>query len=393
MSIYASDVSATPNNVYKSNLNHGQKYKDLAAANPYANPVYRESGWQKFLSSLGFRTDKDRYLEGMSIQAAEYDQALLEKEYNEQYDNPLAQAERERAAGLNPNLTGNVDPGSSSPMEDDGNPPQPSESDFGQVSEFASNVLNVVQTAYGLFNAGIDSFSHLQDVKSKGIANRIASMEENEKLFNFAEDAVVRLKPSVKDFESSDEVFNMYNELKDTYGKYMSKKQFKRFIHYATDFQNKINVDDKYYQKLVNRVKNRNEYWRTYGNSAQYSEDDVVMFVLSEELTNLATKVNKRKLENEKFKEDNLTPEQISNQFEYEKGRMPTAEARADLLSKQGNARSANLNADMLDYKKLLRSSTNDIFKRLETLSNEGNSFATIVKMLLSMLVLKNLGD
>lgn len=374
LSHFKNDDVAKVNNVFTSSANHKKQYQVLAENNPYANPVYKESGWQKFLSSLGFRTDKDRYLEGMSIQAQEYDNALLQKEYNEQYDSALAQAQREREAGLNPNLTGNVDAGSSSEMVDDGNPPQPSESDLGQVSQFASNVLNAVQMAYGLFSSGISVAGAMQDLKGKGIANRIASIEENNKLFDFAEDAVIRVLPSVKDLEGEGEVSNYYNALKKAYGGQMSKKQFKKFMHYAQQFQNNINVDDKYFEKLSKRAKNRKDYFGTVANTEAYSEVDTVMFAISEELSNLATRV---------FKAES------TNKAEYAEG----LDARAI-----ANAESANAGLDtalksneklMSDFKVQLRSSFKNIMDKLDSLSAEGSWFAPYVKTALSVLLLK----
>lgn len=374
LSHFKNDDVAKVNNVFTSSANHKKQYQALADSNPYANPVYKESGWQKFLSSLGFRTDKDRYLEGMSVQAQEYDNALLQKEYNEQYDSALAQAQREREAGLNPNLTGNVDPGSSSAMAEDGNPPQPSESDLGQVSEFASNVLNAVQMAYGLFSSGISVAGAMQDLKGKGIANRIASIEENNKLFDFAEDAVIRVLPSVKDLEGEGEVSNYYNALKSAYGGQMSKKQFKKFMHYAQQFQNNINVDDKYFEKLSKRAKNRKDYFGTVANTEAYSEVDTVMYAISEELSNLATRV---------FKAES------TYKAEYAEG----LDARAI-----ANAESANAGLDtalksneklMSDFKVQLRSSFKNIMDKLDSLSNEGSWFAPYVKTALSVLLLK----
>lgn len=374
LSHFKNDEVAKVNNVFTSSASHKKQYQSLADNNPYANPVYKESGWQKFLSSLGFRTDKDRYLEGMNLQAQEYDNALLQKEYNEQYDSALAQSQREREAGLNPNLTGNVDAGSSSEMAEDGNPPQPSESDLGQVSEFASNVLNAVQMAYGLFSSGISVAGAMQDLKGKGIANRIASIEENNKLFDFAEDAVIRVLPSVKDLEGEGEVSNYYNALKSAYGGQMSKKQFKKFMHYAQQFQNNINVDDKYFEKLSKRAKNRKDYFGTVANTEAYSEVDTVMYAISEELSNLATRV---------FKAES------TYKAEYAEG----LDARAI-----ANAESANAGLDialksneklMSDFKVQLRSSFKNIMDKLDALSAEGSWFAPYVKTALSVLLLK----
>ena len=139
-------------NVYSPNVDKfSPSYQGLAESNPYANAIYRQSKWQKILEGLGFRTNKDAYLESMNLQAREYENQLLQKQYNESYDSPLAQAEREAAAGLNPDLTGNIDSGSSSPMVDDGNPPiSPEADDYNFLSTFASSCLDGLQAAFGM---------------------------------------------------------------------------------------------------------------------------------------------------------------------------------------------------------------------------------------------------
>lgn len=398
MGTYASDVSPVANTVYKSNLNHGKKYQDLASANPYANPVYRESGWQKFLSSLGFRTDKDRYLEGMAIQAAEYDQALLEKEYNEKYDSPLAQAEREREAGLNPNLTGNVSAGESSPLADDGNPPQPSESDFDSAVQFASGIMDAVQVAYGLFGNGLSLASGMADLKNKRLQNDLVSMDVNSKLFDFAEDAVYRLRDKSSGFNPDGvTVENWYPALKANYGNLMSKRQFKKFVKLADRFSDNINSGVKLFTGLDEYTGKRKSFYNTAFNSSQYSDEDAVMAILSDELGSLATKAMTTKLQADSSKNrydkdfyDNLDPNKMADALQTKSINEATVSGHNVGIASEEFKLKQN-ERSMSDFKLELRNTLRNIMNRLDGLIGNGNDFGSAVKAAIAGWVLKNL--
>lgn len=133
---------------------YGSAYSSVVSANPYANMDYRQSFWQKVLSGLGFRTNYDAYKESMALQAKEYDAQMAQKAYNEQFDSALAQTQRLREAGINPDIAGDVSAGESQSPVDDGNPPVPPQADdFGLVSQglqsLGAMAINSVQMALG----------------------------------------------------------------------------------------------------------------------------------------------------------------------------------------------------------------------------------------------------
>lgn len=105
----------------------GPQYQSLLDQNPYRNLTYRKSPWQNLLTNLGFRTEADAWQENMSVQAAEYDASIAQKAYDEQYNTASAQAERMRAAGINPDIDGgsSISPGeAASPAQDPSTPMQ-----------------------------------------------------------------------------------------------------------------------------------------------------------------------------------------------------------------------------------------------------------------------------
>lgn len=144
---------------------------DLKAANPYRNQPYKESGWQKFLSSLGFRTQADAWKENMSVQAAEYDAALAQKEFDTNYNDPQSQVARMKAAGLNPDIDpSSIDSGSAAPMGEDPSTPMQSTGDEGTIMGVANTLLSSFTSALGIF----DTF---QGMHKRHLENKLLGLQ------------------------------------------------------------------------------------------------------------------------------------------------------------------------------------------------------------------------
>lgn len=128
-----------------------QRYQALIDANPYRNVEYRMSPWQKMLSKLGFRTGADAWKENMTVQANEYDQAILQKAYDEDFNDAFSQAARMRAAGINPDLDpSSIDSGEAAPLGEDPSTPMQSTGEEGVVMQVANGVMSAVSTALGM---------------------------------------------------------------------------------------------------------------------------------------------------------------------------------------------------------------------------------------------------
>lgn len=381
---------STTHNVFTPDLTkHGSRYKDLASANPYANVQYRQSWIQKFLERIGFRTNKDAYLESMALQAQEYDNALLQKEYDESYNSPLAQAERERAAGLNPNLTGNVSAGESSPIQDDGNPPiAPEADDLSMVQNFATSILSGVQFAFGIAK----DFQALHSMKLDNLG----------KEDDFTMNALLNVVPEVYDDQKGVDwalVPSYYNSFKKAYGNVMSKKQFERFVKRASAFQNGLAFREKQFGYLDSRASKRKSYFRNVSGE-DYSESDPVMRVISKELSDLAVKLFKNRTSadatkalNDEDYENMVRPAQNYNNQQFELSRNGRVEG---LQHNRGLVLDNDLKdeeVNMKRYRNELRSSFDEIMGQLNNLSDNGNSFASIVKAVISAIIIKQLGD
>lgn len=134
------------------------RYDQLFAANPYRDLQYKQSGWQRFLSALGFRTGYDSFVEQANINAAEYDADVYAMMAENEYNSPVNQARMMRAAGLNPDFQGLGDVATSASMRNDANGMQPGSDqlDSGQaigsaVSTFARGVLSSLSIGMSLY--------------------------------------------------------------------------------------------------------------------------------------------------------------------------------------------------------------------------------------------------
>lgn len=134
---------------------YGSEYDQLFANNPYRNMDYHYSGWQKFLSALGFRTGYDAWKENSQVQAKEYDASVFSQMFQNQYNSEVAKTLRMRAAGQNPDLLGTGDVANAAAPADDPNgmPDQTGEAEqIGQlVTGFASSVISAFGTATQIY--------------------------------------------------------------------------------------------------------------------------------------------------------------------------------------------------------------------------------------------------
>ena len=307
------------------------------------------------------------------------------------YNSPTEQMKRLASAGLNPNLTGNISPGESADLPDDGNPPMASSDDLGELSNFASGLMSCVSTAYGLVNSALSTISGIQDIKAKGLANKKSALDLGSQLSNFAEEAVFRNLPAGINIKDYGEVTNWYNKLKSQYGKFMSKKDFMNFVNLANDFQHNVNVQGKYFKGNKEYHENRKASFRIGANTDEYSEDDAVMWVFSEALSNLATKVFKSESRNRITKADyestyleSMNPEQMAN-----------AETVRKVNEATISGHEVGIKADeeqLLDTKVLMRDTVKQIISGLDNLSNEGSFLAQVAKGIVSIVAIRYLG-
>lgn len=381
----------TTHTVFSPDLDkHGEAYQDLASNNPYSDVEYRQSWIQKMLEKLGFRTNKDAYLESMALQAKEYDNAILQKEYDENYNSPLQQAFRESLAGLNPALQGDISAGEASPLRDDGNPlVAPVADDLQIVQGFASAVLSSVQTAFGLYG-DLQSLRGLKlDNQAKRVANESNTMSLVKEAYKMIIPDIYENRNSLSDGYVN--VDNYYNSLHRQFGNSMSRKQFKRFVDRVNAFANSAEGWNMLYSVQDSKAKNRKSLFKEIADPDQYSEWDDVMFAVSDEIASLPFDIWKKKSENDKRYETDVRPEELTNKEAYEQAFDPTTAAKiasnpADLSLKRNQV-------EMSNYQLSLRDSFRGIMSKLSKLEDKGNTAASIVKAIISISILKYIGQ
>lgn len=391
----ADKVSRTYN-VYTPNTDLFEgKYKTLAEQNPYANVNYRKSWGQALLGMLGFRTNYDNYLEGMRLQAQEYENNLLLKQKDEQYDSATEQVQRERAAGLNPDLTGNVSAGESASMRDDGNPPVMPESDFDNVINFASSVVQGVHMAFSLASGVTSLSSQLLDNRSKRLG-QIA--QEDSLAFN----ALMNVLPPESDQPL--DYNQLYAKFKKAYGHSFRKRYFPSFVNRALAFQDNLAFKDKEFASKNSMASNRVGYFGK-ASSPGYSAEDKVMREVSKVLSTLAyntsimnEEVSQKRLAAEDVRlgndisyEQDVRPVQQANQLEYAKHTDAARLAENDVKSSNLDVGLKSNAKDESDYHKLLRSSYRSLLNKLDKLEDQGNWFAPYAKLAISALIMGNL--
>lgn len=386
----ANGYAGSGQSVYSPGLNKfSSAYQDLASSNPYANVTYRKSWIQKVLESLGFRTNYDTYMESMNLQAKEYENALLQKQYNEQYDSPAAQAEREKAAGLNPDLAGNISSGSSSPMVDDGNPPVvPEADDFNLALNFAGSCIQGLQGAFAM--AG-----QFMNLKGQSLDNRSKALSQISQEDNMMMDAMLNILPA-----DSDEPLNydqLYDSFRKTYGKRIKKRYFSDFVSRAFNFQNGLSFGEKKYSKANLRSNQRKEFYLTTSGKA-YSEENEVMRTVSSALSDLATDLlthrtsaDIMKANNDLNYEQSVRPEEMANTLAYEKTINPSKLAQNEMALSDIDVSEKRLEKESMDYQKKLRSSYEKLLNKLDKMEAKGNWFAPYAKFFISAYLLGNI--
>lgn len=153
-----------------ANTVKGTDYEQMFNNNPWRNYNYKETGWQKFLNLLGFRSGADKMREEMTLASNKYDSDLLAKMQQDEYNSSVAQAERMRQAGQNPDLLGTSGVSDAAPMAEQSVPEIPE--DFASnPASFASGVLSLVMSGIG-FAKDFQTFQNLkQTVDGQNIRN------------------------------------------------------------------------------------------------------------------------------------------------------------------------------------------------------------------------------
>lgn len=353
-------------------------------ANPYANYDYRHSGWQKFLESLGFRTNYDKFKESMAINAAEYDAQLAEKAHNEEYDSPLAQNQRLREAGINPDLAGETSSGSAFPMEPDPNGPIEPESDFDSFMNLGSMVMNGVQMAFGLMESGIGAISGLQALRGQRIDldNKVLDTAFKSLGYVFSDRG--------EEFPNPNDANNYIIGLSELFGSRRSKK----YVRAVNQIAQSLAGSEYEYKTRNSRAGQRTEYIDKVI-SPGYNEVSDTMKDVRHWLTNELWDEAKERARFARLKAQNDADYQ--QRFGDING--PEVMAQHDVTMTglqesniQEQTRGFKAENELKEYRYSLRSSFDHLIQKINKRADEGNNFASFLSVVLGFLGVRMLG-
>lgn len=353
-------------------------------ANPYANFDYRHSGWQKFLEGLGFRSKYDEFVESMALNAREYDAQLTEKAHNEEFDSALAQASRERLAGINPDLAGNVDAGGSSSMEPDPNGPIEPGNDFDSIMQFGSTIMSAVQMAFGLAQSGIGLASGLQSLRGQKIANDNA-------VLNAAAGAVGYVfNPYEEESPEPHHPSSYPYSLKNLFG----SRRYKKYLSAFDQIAQSLYGQQTEYSMRSARAKSRTEYIDQvvspgYDEVSEAMKD--VRQTLQEDLWSELK--NAQKYRNLKSQSD-VEYQEAYNQAHGGKSRAKADVSLAglDVSESEQSVRGKRISNDLSEFRYAMRESFDHLIAKMNKRADEGNNFASFLSVVLSFLGIRMLG-
>lgn len=351
---------------------------DLNAANPYkgAAKKYWISPWQDFLSLLGIRTKSDAWRENMYIQEKEYDAAIAQKQYDEEYNLPVNQVARMRAAGLNPDISGGdgIDSGSAAPLGEDPSTPMQSTGDEETIMNFANGVFSLFSTAIGLT-------SGVQGVVRNRLENNLLSIQGESSLAQFAEQMFPFFLPNTPDPEIGEDgsVTSWQSRAlgqAQLFTRGMPKKMQDRFLTQIYGYWNSAPGEAKSYDEWKNRVTSRKGYYNE--KNYMYSESDEVLQIISSEFQEMNEKIAK-------MQQDTAVSGEEAQQAQNENIRDYATALDGTLQGETENAENKvkKQNAEMVG---IMRDSLSNMIKGLEKLSNEPGFKGGIASTMMALL-------
>lgn len=231
----------------------GSDYKALIDANPYATGTRKQTGWDRFVNKLGFTSGYDRYEAEREQNSKNYLAQIYAAQREEMYNSAPEQAARQRAAGLNPDITGGVDSGAAagspeefSPVSDMSDAIQSGADDINNFGSLISlgvsaltGTLGVVDSISSIVKRGrdIESIDYAIGSSMPDFVDKVARMFSDSDML-FSPDVVKRIEAGA----SPEDVFD------DAFGKILSGASISS--EYARPWFRSKRLNDVYNQKL-----------------------------------------------------------------------------------------------------------------------------------------------
>lgn len=330
----------------KDPVSLGPQYQGMLDANPYRNQSYNKSPWQNFLTALGFRTEADAWQENMAVQAAEYDASIAQKAYDEQYNTASAQAERMRAAGLNPDIDGgsSISPGEAASLGQDPSTPMQATGEESVPQEILSTAFSVATGCLDAVATATGIVQSVQGIRRNHLDNVMQSISNEAGLQSLADQVLPYLIPTTNSdlFDEDGNVVGNWQENAYQMAKFftgdMPKKLRGKFQRALLNRINSAPGERKAYEEWSGRIRARKDTYRESANF--YSEEDDVLRIVSEGLEEMNMKLYKQ-IQNTDFAQAEATEEEAKNDKTYysnlDSALQAGAENKANEVSKKNN--------------------------------------------------------
>lgn len=338
------------------------------SANPYANFDYRHTWWQKLWEGLGFRSKFDEYRDSMALNAREYEAQLAEKAHNEEYDSALSQVERQRAAGINPDIAGSVDAGGSSGMEPDPNAPiSPGYNDPEPIIKgFANTVMGIFTSAFGFAKDALSLQQMKNAVDSGNIENTLS-------LFNLGYKTAVSYIPQTYPGENSDWVNQSSDLAFQQMSPLLSRRQQRMFRNQLNALYGSAPIQAEQWDSWLKNARGKIDTLTQYQSSFWGDGSDEVIASAAQTIAKYT----------DKFIRENARAqsEGAQNQAEFNEQFDPSLSAQVENTTNKRNLEGSSIDA-------ILNEALNEIMKDLRDRSESGkrgHQFASAALLLFSL--------
>lgn len=210
--------------------------------NPYTQFEYKNGLWDTLGDAFGFRTNQDKLREEMALKANEFNSQMQITDAQNEYNSPAAQANRARAAGINPELAGVENLGSASP----GGVDTAGLSAALDPSSNGTTAMAIGQAAIGAFTNGLSLLSGIESLKGLRTQNDEREIGLLDKVFSLGRDRAI--KGDVASYELS------YDDYRDAYGLRNNSRTKRLYEVYRNGFREGINSASGIAERSKNRV-------------------------------------------------------------------------------------------------------------------------------------------
>lgn len=168
----------------------GTRYYDLWESNPYRTASSKRTFWDDVANAFGFRSSWD-IADEQRIQAGkEYDAQIAQLKTEDEYNSPEQQAERMRAAGMNPDLLGTEGVSQAGEFaQEQTSPDYSGKEQVGKAVQFVGALTQVISTGVNMTTGVASALGLFEELKSKSYSNA-------DKLIDLAEKFVGNFAPN-----------------------------------------------------------------------------------------------------------------------------------------------------------------------------------------------------